>query len=389
MTINTFVSFFFVTTDDYLPDAFSFLERRNVAIATNYVSDTITLNGLLYPTVASVENGRIIKNGQLVEDKTIVVVGGDQIALQNFSSGDYATVSTTTVRINTFSAQFSTTTDGYSPKDFDFPAVEHAELDSFYTSKVVTLTGLPYATPITLNQGRLFINDREVPSMSGEVVEGDRIVVRIFSGSKYETEVAATVQIGSLSKSFIVRTKNNPWQWKTVFPSPVKPDVKFSIDGKVYAGGYTQVDGKYNKDLYVYDPSTDDWKITGILPFHPKNGNYTAVIKNRAYCLHMSNFWNTEFWEYNADINKWTARSASLGNDASLQFSGSLINDNQVLYFYYYKGGGPEAIWKYTPSSDTWQKITTLPASFVVKPGTLLLNQRILIAPIDKYFVTV
>jgi hypothetical protein len=100
----------------------------------------------------------------------------------------------------------------------------------------------------------------------------------------------------------------------------------------------------------------------------------------------MSNFWNTEFWEYNADINKWTARSASLGNDASLQFSGSLINDNQVLYFYYYKGGGPEAIWKYTPSSDTWQKITTLPASFVVKPGALLLDQRILIAPIDKNF---
>lgn len=194
------------------------------------------------------------------------------------------------------------------------------------------------------------------------------------------------MQIGSLNKNFIVRTKNNPWQWKTVFPGPVKPDVKFSIDGKIYAGGYTQVDGEYNKDLYVYDPSADDWKVTGMLPFYPKNGNYTAVIENRAYCLHMSNFWTTEFWEYNAYINKWTSRSASLGNDASLQFSGSLINDNQMLYFYYYKGGGPEAIWKYTPSSDTWQRITTLPTNFVVKPGALLLGQRILIAPIDKNF---
>ena len=159
--IGSYLQYFKVITDDYIPNSFSFSGQEDVAVETFHTSNTITLSGLPHTTWAHIAGGILLKNNKEIEADSVTIVDGDQIAMKVQSSSEYATTTTSYLTITGVEVSFVVTTDDYSPDDFQFTPVENATLDSVYTSETITLSGLPHLTPIHLDSGILLINGRK------------------------------------------------------------------------------------------------------------------------------------------------------------------------------------------------------------------------------------
>ena len=67
LTINTLIRKFSATTDDYIPDNFSFTSVENAKRDSLYTSETILLSGLPHATLVSLNEGMLFVNNERVE----------------------------------------------------------------------------------------------------------------------------------------------------------------------------------------------------------------------------------------------------------------------------------------------------------------------------------
>ena len=367
---------FRVTTDDYMPDAFSFSTRREVAVATYYTSDTITISGLPHITPVTIENATLIKNGEEATESALFVVNGDQVALRLLSSETYAVTTVATLRIGGMSTNFGVVTDDYVPDEFSFTLIEHAKRDSTYTSETVTISGLRYPTPITTNQGILLING-ELSGDASTIASGDQLAIKLAASSAYETTVNSFIQIGTANYAFTITTTFDPWQKK----EGISDRISYSliIDNELIA-----LQPSHSK-VCRYNFSENEWRtIPTTFPDgfeHYRSGIISFVVGNKAYYglgAHYNpdsanDVTHRDLWEYNPTDNTWTRKADFPGNNlvsaASFSISGKgyVGTGMNADYSQRIKGNYDDVysftkeFWEYDPTTDQWARKADFP----------------------------
>ncbi len=149
--------------------------------------------------------------------------------------------------------------------------------------------------------------------------------------------------------------------------------IAFAIDNKGYVG--TGYDGNSLKDFWQYDPSTNQWNQKISLSGGKRRDAVAFVIDGKGYvCTGIDNgVYENDFWEYNPISNEWSKKRsiADLSDDEYDDDYTSLTGINKVAFSINGKGyiatGGTSSaethVWEYDPSSDWWQKRTSLEAS--------------------------
>jgi hypothetical protein len=186
---------------DLIPDPFSFTQQYAVPFYTFVTSNEITVTGIDVPSPITVTGGTLLING--VESQATTVVAGDRIAVKVRSPMTRGPGTTARVTIGGLFGDFMVST-GFlapSPEPVSFPAVQDAEPNSVVTSAEVTLVdeGSPFsavgdgAYRFYAMQGELVVNG--VPQKEGDVRPGDRVAVRLTTGSGTGQYHSASIMI--------------------------------------------------------------------------------------------------------------------------------------------------------------------------------------------------
>lgn len=199
--------------EDDIPDEFTFETQENVATNTEITSNEITISGISengYIT-ATVQNGIIIKNGELLQDSIINLVNRDKIKIQVISSQHYSQSTTATFSLGLLNNSFTVTTDDYTPDVFEFPSIFEAKRNTIYTSSYVSLTDIPYPSPVKVTNGTLLKNGQPMQEDTIYVTNNDNIQLQVQTSSAWGEEVEASLQIGEFSTKFNVTNESYPW----------------------------------------------------------------------------------------------------------------------------------------------------------------------------------
>lgn len=151
---------------------------------------------------------------------------------------------------------------------------------------------------------------------------------------------------------------------------------------KVYLlAGEQSKDAQFN--FFEYDPMEDTWRILNSIPLIPdqttfRDGSCIVQLNDIIYALKGGGKHNY-FWAYDVATNAWVQKESiplihphnQTGDDADLLISvdrvrktkvkdgGAMTTDGNVIYAI--KGGGAQDFWKYTPSTNHWTPLETIP----------------------------
>ena len=199
----------FATSDpDTTPDPFTFTDRTNVALSTEYKSNAITVTGIDGSTSISITGGTYSKNGGAYTSASGLVLPGNTVKVRKVSASTFSTTKSATLTIGSVSDTFSVTTMAADtqPDPFTFTDRTNASLNTEYKSNAITVAGINTASPISITGGTYAINGGTYTSASGSVSLGNTVKVRKVSSSAYATTKSATLTIGGVSDTFSVTT---------------------------------------------------------------------------------------------------------------------------------------------------------------------------------------
>ncbi|VUD52043.1 hypothetical protein TDB9533_01551 [Thalassocella blandensis] len=98
------------SSPDSTPDAFSFQDQFDVEPEATVTSSAITITGINYPSTISITGGLYAIGTGAFTDEPGTVQNGDSITVQHVASGEYSTVTTTSLTIGGVSDEFQSTT---------------------------------------------------------------------------------------------------------------------------------------------------------------------------------------------------------------------------------------------------------------------------------------
>ena len=204
----------FAIGDDSIPNPFTFTDRTNVALSTEYKSNAITVSGINVSTPISITGGTYSINGGTYTSASSTVTLGNTVKVRKVSAGTYSTTKSATLTIGGVSDTFSVTTMANpvdtTPDAFHFTDRTDVALNTEYKSNAITVAGINAAAPISITGGTYAINGGTYTSASGTVSLGNTIKVRKVSSSSYSTTKSATLTIGGVSDTFSVTTLSDP-----------------------------------------------------------------------------------------------------------------------------------------------------------------------------------
>lgn len=379
LTVGYLTSYFTVVTDDYKPDSFSFTAQKDVAVDSFYTSNTITVSGLPYATPATVEKGILIKNAVELKADTTSVKNGDKLAIRLRSSEVYATAVSSILDINGIAAAFEITTDDYKPNDFSFTPVENAKRDSLYTSETITLSGLLYPTPVSLDQGTLLINGQTVNDPNATVKNGDRIAVIGKASTSFLSVTNTLINIGNASYVFKITTIPNPFRKINSSPDDFRnypPVVGFTIKDKLYVVNYL-------RKLYEYDIASEKWTQKASFPGPDCATSSSFSLNEKGYlCLgrDTDNYYklHNELWEYDPATDTWLQKTSFPGSSRHKQAS---FTANGKAYIGFGETESSKVLllndlWQYDPTTDTWTQKSDFPGGKRTEAFTLSFQDK-------------
>ena len=137
------------------------------------------------------------------------------------------------------------------PDAFTFFNQSGVPLNTVITSNIITISGIDAPISISITGGTYSINGGDYTGISGTVVNGDTVTVRLTSSASYST-TTATLTIGGVSVTFSV-TSISDWTQRTDFGGVARSAaVGFSIGSKGYIGTGSSPSG--TKDFWGYSP---------------------------------------------------------------------------------------------------------------------------------------
>nr|WKN35328.1 kelch repeat-containing protein [Tunicatimonas sp. TK19036] len=386
LSIGTLTRNFTVITDDYLPEAISFMNQKDVAVDSWYTSDTITVRGLPYPTPTTIDNGIIVKNGIELTTDTTSIITGDKLAIKLLSHQEYYSSTSSILSINGIEAPFQLTTDNYTPDEFSFTSIKNAKRDSVYTSEPITISGLPHPTPIDIDRGTLLINGK-LSGTNALVISGDQIAVKLTASSDYETALSSSIQIGASYHTISITTGLNPWQKKADIPEGAYYSLVVNDNLIAIAPSLSQV--------FIYSFTQDTWQtIPSVFPdefqyFRAEMISFS--IGDIAFYGLGSNPDKAyrDFWAYNPKSNTWTRKADFPGNNLAgataftIGDKGYIGTGKHINYLTGVPGYDEENInsltnefWEYDPTTNQWIQKADFPGERRHNATSFSINEK-------------
>ena len=184
-----------------------------------------------------------------------------------------------------------------------------------------------------------------------------------LSGKGYiGTGYAGSVTSGSPSDDFWQYTpETNTWEEKAAVPGGGRAGaVGFAIASRGYIGTGSPSDFEYLKDFYEYDPGTDSWERRADFEGRARSGAVGFTIASRGYLGtgvttdSTGNVFLRDFWKYTPSSDQWIkVASIPVRMTAGVAFSIS----NLGFVGTGGSGNGEEEFYRYNPVSDTWAQI--------------------------------
>lgn len=100
------------------------------------------------------------------------------------------------------------------PDRFSFDSISRAELNTFYSSNIVTISGIDGALPIFISDWEYSINGGGFTSLSWMIFPWNKLQLRGLSSSAYNSNKIITVTLLDTSVSFTIKTKSS-WWWSS------------------------------------------------------------------------------------------------------------------------------------------------------------------------------
>jgi len=261
------------------PDQFAFTNITWVSLNTAYTSNIITLAWMDAWTWEYVNlNGRwtIYKNWVSVWTSG-TGSNGDQFTIQITSSSNYNTLKSGSLVIGTTSADFAVTTveqviDNI-PDNFSFSNITGADLNTPYTSNIITLSWMEDAAEINISiswQWNILKNwINKWTSSTGS--NGDQFYIQMTSSNIYNKTLTWTFLANVVSSTFSISTKPDlifpTFSWAiswTTYNEPVS--ITFSDDNLLGATlnwnpyiNWTTISAEWD---YIFEVSDTAWNIT-------------------------------------------------------------------------------------------------------------------------------
>ena len=236
--------------DDTIPDPFIFTDRTDVALNTEFKSNTITVSGIDAASPISITGGTYSINGAAFTSASGTVNLGNTVKVRKVSAASYSTTESATLTIGTVSDTFSVTTlidpADTTPDPFHFTDRTNVALSTEYKSNAITVAGINTATPISVVGGTYSINGGAYTSASGTVSLGNTVKVRKMSSSSYATTKNATLTIGGISDTFSVTTEG---EFKVAF---VSLGGSLTAEQSVESGGYATAPANPTRAGYTF-----------------------------------------------------------------------------------------------------------------------------------------
>jgi hypothetical protein len=410
--------------EDDTPEDFAFETQIDVAINDTITSNAITLSGLKENgmTQVLIDSGNLILNGQLVADTIVRVKNNDQLQLQVISSSEYSRKRTTSLTVGTFVQHFTVITDDYIPNTFNFTPLTDVAVDSLYTSDTITISGLPYPTPITVTNGTLIKNNTTVSGDSIMVKNGDQLALQLQSSDKYAATSQATLDINGVMAAFETTTDDyapddfsftsvedatldSIYTLETItlsdlpHPTPVSVSggalwingskIPFGTEAFVSEGDQINIQvvssskyetatsvqlllGSIQKSFQVVT-QLDPWQLKADYPGTTIYHYAGFVVNNKLYVglgedpndfenVHQEN----EFYEYDPFQDIWTKKADFLIPDTSFYYRTTFTDER---YGYIGMGHndshsnlpGRNDFWRYDTDQDIWYRINNCP----------------------------
>lgn len=203
---------------DSSPDIITFTPINNAELNTLYSSNTITIAGINTWISVSINTGQYRINWWSWILTTSIVNSWDTIQLRLTWSNTFSTTKSMTLTYWDKSSNFTVTTRYIDsiPNTFTFNDITNAELNTVYTSNVVTILWLEtwYFFTAIITTGQLTKNNILVSWLNTGVQNGDSLSIILTSSPSYSTTINAILTIWSGSDTYSITTKTNPsWWW--------------------------------------------------------------------------------------------------------------------------------------------------------------------------------
>lgn len=162
--------------------------------------------------------------------------------------------------------------------------------------------------------------------------------------------------------------------------------VSFSINGKGFVAlGRTKTNSNAMKDVWAYNPETDNWTQKKNFPGTARTRAASAVVDGKAYVgmgynpavgLFEPAAYLNDWWMYNPETDTWTARSPFPGAGRISCFS--FVYDGLI-----YIGSGYDGLYftneffSYNPANNSWKGLKSIPAEARSGPVACTNGERI------------
>ena len=235
---------------DDTPDDFNFLGIQTTT-STLVESNEITVSGLEsgYSFDANItsSSGDIVVN-DVNRGKSFSVFNNDTIKLSFTTPATFDFPTDITIELGTYSTTWKVTTEienldvTFTPTDFTDQS--NLQLNTDYNSNQITISDLSLNSdlPVTLTSGSYEVErgGSVIKSFTDnpiEVIDNDKIRLRLRSSSSYSRNVSTTMTIGNTSADWGLTTRAAPPPPAAPVPPPPPPPCQESYITNGYGGG--------------------------------------------------------------------------------------------------------------------------------------------------------
>ncbi|MCA1807526.1 MAG: hypothetical protein LC687_06745, partial [Actinobacteria bacterium] len=212
LTIGDVSDTFTVTTGDSIPNQFSYYDRFDAQLNTQYVStNSIGVSGIAIAAPISITGGEYSIDGGAFTSAPGTVNAFNRVLLRATSSQLGSTTVNTVLNIGGVSTTFSITTKAAdtTPNQFSFYDRTDSHLNTQYVStNSIGVSGINGPAPISITGGEYSIDGAAFTSAPGTVNAFSRVFVRHTSASLGGVKTDTVLTIGGVSATFSTTTKD-------------------------------------------------------------------------------------------------------------------------------------------------------------------------------------
>ena len=246
------------------PAAFSFTPVTAGFVNTQYAAVATTISGLgagvLVTAMCTGDGFTANAPGDKVGypiQSSYLVGDGYKLTVYRTSSPSFSTTVGSTLTIGSTSATFNVTTAAANttPNPFSFGSLFNVSLNTFYSPSAFNVSGINAPSPISIVNGDYSLDNGAFTSASGNVSNGQSVLIRQSTAGTYSTTKTTTLTIGGVNGTFntttLAASSSTPNAFSfasatNVNPSTVQTSAAINITGTTIAAAISVSNGSYS-----------------------------------------------------------------------------------------------------------------------------------------------